>query len=94
MGVVRDDLAGAAEHGEQDLLGGAALVGRNDVPEREEISYRFLELVERRRPGIALVAVLYGSPLVTAHRACARVSEEIDQNVVGMKVEQVQAGHF
>ena len=55
-------LPGAAEHAEQDLLGRAALVGRDHVPEREQVLDRLEEAIPGRRAGVALVAVLDGAP--------------------------------
>jgi hypothetical protein len=92
VGVVRHDLARPADHREQDLLGGAALVGRDDVGEREQLLHRRLEAVPRRRAGVALVAVLHRRPLIARHRAGAGVGQQIDQHVVGVEREQVVAG--
>ena len=69
--VVRDRLAGAGDLAQQDLLGGAALVGRDQVLEREQLGHRVAEAEPGRGPGVALVAVLNGGPLVAAHRARA-----------------------
>ena len=66
VGVVGHDLAGPAEDAEQDLLGGAALVGRDHVPEREELLDALQEREPRGRAGVALVAVLDRGPLVAA----------------------------
>ena len=92
VGVVGDGLARAADRREQDLLGGPALVGRDDVAEREERLDRLEEAIPGRRPGIALVAALDAGPLVAAHRAGARVGQQVDDDVLGMDVEEVVAG--
>ncbi len=92
VGVVGDRLAGPADHGEEDLLGGASLVGGDDVAEREEVLDRLQEGVPRRGARVALVAVLDGRPLVAAHGAGAGVGEQVDEDVVGVEVEEVEAG--
>ena len=91
MGVVGDDLARAADDAEQDLLGGAALVGGDDVLEREQLLDALQEANHDGEPGVALVAVLDGGPLVAAHRAGAGIGQQVDQDVVGVEVEQVVA---
>ena len=90
--VVRHDLPGPREHGEEDLLGRPALVGGDDVLEREQLAHGVAEHVVRRRAGVGLVAVLDRRPLVAAHRAGARVGEQVDQHVLGVHLEQVVAG--
>jgi hypothetical protein len=92
VGVVRDDLARAADDAEQDLLGSPALVGRDDVLEREERLDALEERVPARTARVALVAVLDGRPLVAAHRAGPGVREEVDEDVLRVHVEQVVAG--
>ena len=89
VGVVRHDLAGAGDHGEQDLLGGAALVGGDDVLEREQLLHGLEEPEPRRRAGVALVAPLHAGPLVARHGAGARVGEQVDEHVLGPQREQV-----
>ena len=49
------------------------------------------EAIPGRRAGVALVAVLDRRPLVAAHRARARVGQQVDDDVVGVDVEQVVA---
>ena len=85
-------LPGPADRGEQDLLGGAALVRRDHVREREQLLHGLEEPEPRGRAGVALVAVLDRRPLVPGHRAGPGVGEQVDQHVVGMQVEQVVAG--
>ncbi len=92
--VVGDDLVRPAEHAEQDLLGGPTLVRRDDVREREQLLDRLEEHVPRRRAGVRLVAVLDRRPLVAAHRAGARVGQQVDEHVLGVDREQVEAGRL
>ena len=94
VGVVRDDLARPADDREQDLLGGPALVGRDDVAERPQLLDRLEEREPRRRAGVRLVAVLDGRPLVAAHGAGPRVGQQVDQDVLGVEREQVQPGRL
>ncbi len=91
VGVVRDDRAGPGDHGEQDLLGGAALVRGDHVREREQLLHGLEEPEPRRRAGVALVAALDARPLVPGHRAGAGVGEQVDQHVLGAQREQVVA---
>ena len=62
VGVVRDDLARPADDREQDLLGGAALVGRDDVAERPELRTASRNVNHDGEPGVRLVAVLDARP--------------------------------
>ena len=82
----------AAEDAEEDPLGGAALVGRDDVLEREQLADGVAEDEVRRRAGVGLVAVLDRRPLVAAHRAGARVGQQVDQHVARVQLEEVEAG--
>ena len=91
VGVVGHDLAVATNDGEQDLLGGTALVGRDHVLERKQLLDRVEKSVPGRRAGIAFVAVLDGCPLVAAHRARPRVGQQVDDHVLGVDVEEVVA---
>ena len=45
-----------------------------------------------RRPGVRLIAALDARPLVARHRAGPRVGQEVDDDVVGVEVEEVPAG--
>ena len=92
VGIGRNDPARPADDRKQDRLGRAALVGGNDVPERHQLAHRRLESIERRRAGVRLVAAHHGAPLLGAHRAGARIGEQVDDHVVRMDREQVPAG--
>ena len=89
VGVVRDDPARPADHGEQDLLRSPALMGRQDVPEREQAGHRLTEPVERGRSGVGFVAPLDAGPLLSRHRPGPRVGEQVDQHLLGPQLEQV-----
>ena len=84
-------LPGPADGGEQDLLGGPPLVGRDDVLEREQLPDGLEEDVPGRRARVALVAALDRRPLVARHRARARVGEKVDENVGRVEGEEVVA---
>ena len=87
-------LSGPPSDAEQDLLGGATLVRGDDVREREQLLDRLEEHVPRRRAGVRLVAVLDRRPLVAAHRAGARVGQQVDEHVLGVDRKQVEAGRL
>ena len=92
MGVVGHDLSGAPDHREEDPLRGAALVRGYHVAEREQLGDGLEEDEPGGRAGVGLVAVLDGRPLVPAHRAGARVGEQVDEHVARREVEDVVAG--
>jgi hypothetical protein len=75
MRVARDHVAGFGNAREQDVLGGASLVGRNHVLEAGDVLHRALETVERRGAGIRLVAGDHRRPLARRHRASAAVGQ-------------------
>jgi hypothetical protein len=89
VGVVRDDPARAAGHGEQDLLRGPALMRGQHMPEREQAGHRIPEPLERGRPRVRFIAALYAGPLLRRHRAGPGVGEQVDQHVLRPQLEQV-----
>jgi hypothetical protein len=91
VGIRRHDLAGPRDHAEEDLLGGPALVRGNDVAKGKEAGHRLEEAEPRGRAGVGLVATLDAGPLLGAHRARARIGEEVDQDVGSVEVEEVVA---
>ena len=92
VAVVGDDVALLAHHREQDALGGAALVRRDDVLEAGDVVDRVVEVEVRRAAGVGLVAAHDAAPLVGAHRAGAAVGEQVDDHVFGAQREDVVAG--
>jgi hypothetical protein len=76
---------------EQDLLGGATLVRRDDVLEVEQRLHRRFEAIERRASGVALVPALDGCPLFGGHRPRAGVGQEVHHHVVGVEREEIEA---
>jgi hypothetical protein len=76
---------------EQEVLGGAALVGGDDLLEAGDGAHRRPKAVEALGARVALVAAHHRRPLGRAHRAGARVGEQIDQDVARVEAEQVEA---
>jgi hypothetical protein len=89
VGVVGDDVALFAHDVEEDALGGAALVGGDDVGVAEDVLDGLLEAVEALAAGVAFVAFHDRGPLVRGHGAGAGVGEQIDEHVVGVEQEEV-----
>ena len=89
MRVVGDNVAFLAHHAEQNALGGAALVGGNDMLVAKDILNRIAKPIEAAAAGVALVALHHCGPLMSGHGAGSGVGEEIDQNIVGGKKKQV-----
>ena len=89
MGVVGDDIAFLAHHAEQDALGGATLMGGNDMPEAKDVLNGIAKAIETLAAGIALVAFHDGGPLMRGHGASAGISEQVDQDIVGRKQKQI-----
>ena len=87
--VVGDDIAFLAHHAEEDALGGAALVGGDDVLVAEDILNGGAELLEAAAAGVTLVAFHDGRPLVGGHGAGAGVGEQVDEDIVGRQQEKV-----
>ncbi len=92
MGVVGHHVALLAHDVEQNAFGGAALVGGNDVTVAEDVLHRVAEVIEALAAGVAFVAFHDAGPLMSGHGAGAGIGEQVDQNVVGRKQEQVVVG--
>ena len=67
---------------EQDALGGAALVRRDDVAEAGQVLDHVAEAVEGAAPGVRLVALHDRAPLRRRHRAGAGVGQQVDEHVL------------
>ena len=80
---------GANHRREQDVLGRAPLVCRDDVGETGDVAHRTLEDRERARAGVRLVSLHHPRPLVHRHGARARVGEQVDQDVLRLEEEHV-----
>ena len=79
-------------HGEQDALGGAALVGGDHVAEAGEVVGHALEAEEALAAGVGFVAAHHGRPLLGGHGAGAGIGEQVDQDVARFDEEEVVAG--
>ena len=90
--VAGDVVAVLDEDLRQDVLGAAALVGRDEVLVAVVLLDGVLERVEVARAGVRLVAEHHAGPLPVRHRARARVGEQVDVAVLGLEQERVVAG--
>src|SRR6267378_955388 len=91
MSIVWNTLSGAPEEREEDPLGCAALMGRNDVGESGEILGDSLE--PEKTPGscVGLISLHHPGPLFGAHCRRPAVGQKIDQNIFGANKEWVVA---
>ena len=94
VGVAGHHHAGLHQVGEQHVLGGAALMGGDDVLEARELRDGVLHVVERAGAAVALVALHHGGPLAVAHGARAAVGQQVDVHVVALQHEDVVVGLF
>ena len=89
MRVVGNDIALLAHHAEQNALGGAALVGGDDMLVSEDVLNGIAEAVEAAAAGVAFVALHDRGPLVGGHGAGAGIGKQVDQHIVGGEQKQV-----
>ncbi len=94
VGIAGHHMAGLAHHGEEDALGGAALVGGNHVAEAGEIVDHALQAEKAFAAGVGFVAAHQGGPLLGGHGAGARIGQQVDQDVAGLDQKQVVARRF
>ena len=92
MGVARNNVTLLHQIREQYILGCATLMRRNHVLKTENALHHRLELVERRRTGITLVAQHQLGPLAVAHRACSRVGQAVDIDLLGLQHKLIVMG--
>ena len=92
MGVVGNDVSFLAHHTEEDALGGAALVRRDDVGVSKDVLDGVAKLIEAAASGVTLIAFHHGGPLVRGHGSGARVGEEIDEDIVGAEKKEIVVG--
>ena len=90
--VVRHDLPGRQNRVEQDSLGGPPLMRGDHVRKAGEGLHGVAEPVERAAAGVRFVALHERAPLRRRHRASARVRQQVDEHVVGVQEEHVEAG--
>ena len=92
--VVGHHVARPGDAGEQDVLGGAPLVGGDHVLEARDVAYRRLKPVEGRRARVRLVAGDHARPLARRHRPRAAVGQQVDQHVARLEQEGVVPGRL
>ena len=92
--IVRDYVTLLARHTKEDPLCRAALVGGNHVLVTCNILDGVAESIKTAAARIALVALHNRGPLMHRHCAGARVSEEIDENVIGGQEEKIVVRGF
>src|ERR1700681_1101966 len=90
MAVVRDDLARIENRVKENSFRRAPLMSRNDVLETGQLADHGLEAVERPAARVRLVALHQRAPLRRRHRAGPRIGQEIDQDVFGRQLEDVE----
>ena len=83
---------GLHDHGEQDALGGAALMRRNHVAEAGEFVAPPSQAEEALAARIGFVAAHHRRPLLGGHGAGAGIGQQIDQDVGGGDQEEIVAG--
>ena len=90
--VARNDVAFLHEVGEKHVLGSAALVGGDHILEACDAGDSILQLIERACTCVALVSGHHRRPLAVAHRACTRVGDTVDVNLIRTEHEHIVFG--
>jgi hypothetical protein len=81
------------QQGGEDILCGTALMGGDEEFEAKNAFYGFFKAEVGARPGVGLIALHHGSPLVLAHSTGARICEQIDEDILGTQTEGVKASY-
>ena len=89
VGVVGHDVALLDHYAEQDALGGASLMGRNDVLVAENILHRIAETDVAAAARVALVSFHDRSPLIGGHRSGAGIGQQINKDIIRREKKQV-----
>ena len=76
----------------ENVLGAAPLVRGDQLRIAVDVADGLLEVVEVSRAGIRLIAHHHPGPLAIAHRARARIGEQVDVDVLGLDEERVETG--
>jgi len=92
MGIARKIVTLFHYRGKQHVLGSTALMYREHVLQTGDLAYRVLEVVERRRSGIAFVALHECGPLPVAHGPGSGIGEHIDEDMFALQLEKVVSG--
>ena len=90
--IRRHDLARFADHGKQNVLRGAALVGGKHVPEAGQVIGHAAQAIETLAAGIRLITAHQRRPLFGGHGARTGIREQINEDVAGTDTEQVVSG--
>ena len=90
--VPGDDIARLDEQPADDVLGGPALMGWDDVAVAVDVAHGVLEVVKATAAGVGFITEHEGGPLAVAHGAGAGVREQVDVDVLGSQQEGVVAG--
>ena len=87
--VARHDVALLEQRREDDVLGGAALVRGQEVGHVEQAPDDLLQPEVGCGAGVTLVTGHHRRPLAVAHRARARVGQQVDRHLVRTQLEEV-----
>ncbi len=89
MRVARHHVAGLDQCAEHHVLGGAALMRRDNHRESGDALYGVLHPEEGAGAGITLVAHHHGAPLTVAHGSGAGVGQKVDIHLFGRKLKYI-----
>jgi hypothetical protein len=89
--IIGDEVTGLDQRRKENVLGGAPLMGGHKVFEPEDIVYSLLEAIEAAGAGVGLIALHQRAPLGLAHRARARVRQQINIDIFGAQAKDVVA---
>eukprot|EP00414_Alexandrium_minutum_P000745 CAMPEP_0113820318 /NCGR_PEP_ID=MMETSP0328-20130328/1180_1 /TAXON_ID=39455 /ORGANISM="Alexandrium minutum" /LENGTH=513 /DNA_ID=CAMNT_0000788253 /DNA_START=214 /DNA_END=1753 /DNA_ORIENTATION=- /assembly_acc=CAM_ASM_000350 len=92
VGVAGHDVPLLDHHREEQPLGGAPLVGREEVLEAGDLLHGLLEAVPGAGLRVGLVAPHHRRPLILGHGAGAAVCHEVDGDLVAADLEEVEVG--
>ena len=66
-------------------------MGGDEMLETENLGHRLLKPEEGARAGVRFITLHHRSPLSVAQRTGAGIGEEIDEDIVGAKPEDIEA---
>ena len=90
MHVGGHGLPGLNQQRAEDVLGGPPLVGGDKVLEPKDLADGFFQPEVRPRSGIGFVTQHDRCPLRLAHRAGARVGQQVNEDIFGVQVEYIE----
>ena len=73
----------------QQVLGGAALMDRQEVLVAEDLLHRVVQPVEALRAGVGVVGLHHGGKLIVAHGIGAAIRQHVEKNAAGTEEEGV-----